>query len=88
MRKSTEAIGAAVRECLSRCSQANFPLAALAGFVAQLRQGGWREADVHEVEATVRKLLAGIVMERGNGIWPPSDRQVAVRTAEEGGFQR
>ena len=69
-----DSIRSAIQIGFSRCSRATERLACLAEFVGSLRQNGWREAHVHEVESAVRRMLAGVLVERGNGIWPPEDR--------------
>ena len=59
--QSRKSVRSKVRECLARCSGAPIPLACLAEFVSQLRQEGWEEADIHQVEVTVLKILAGMI---------------------------
>ena len=51
----------AVRECLDRCYRADDRLAQLALYIGHLRADGWLEADIDEVETTVRRMLCDIV---------------------------
>jgi hypothetical protein len=54
-------INDAIRQCLDGCYRAQFPLAYLAEYVAKLRADEtWREAEVQEVEVSVRQMLKGI----------------------------
>jgi hypothetical protein len=54
-------ISAAVRDCLDQCQRTEFPLANLAVFLESLRlDPNWNEAEVQQVETTVRRILSGI----------------------------
>lgn len=55
-------VNKAIRECLANCEQASDILARIEGFLLVLKViGGWREAELHEVEVGVRKVLYGIL---------------------------
>ena len=51
----------AIRHCLAQCYATDFPLTRLAQFCTKLRQLGWSQQDVREVETAVRRLLAGVM---------------------------
>ena len=61
MSQSEAHIAAAVRACLARCHEGLTPIGAIAEFVSELRDQGWEEAHIHQVEKTVRRVWAGIV---------------------------
>lgn len=55
-------INAAVRECLDACYKSEQPLNCLADYAMRLRgHPDWREAEIHEFETTVRRILSEIV---------------------------
>lgn len=55
-------INTAIRACLDRCYGAESPLAAMAQFLADLRRRPeWKQAEVEEVEVTVRRILQAVV---------------------------
>jgi len=69
---NSERINAAIRSCLESCYESQVPLACLAEYVANLRADPlWRDADVHEVEVTVRQLLKQIVNSQGDTMSHP-----------------
>jgi hypothetical protein len=59
--QSEQAINEAVRECLARCASGRTPLGVMAEYIGELRDAGWETEDIRTVEATARKVLAGIV---------------------------
>jgi hypothetical protein len=59
--QSQALIHAAVKECLVRCYQGGTPLGVLGAFIAELREKGWSEPDIRQVELAVRKVLAGVM---------------------------
>jgi len=61
MAQPPESINNAIAECLARCYRGTTPLGEMAQFAGELRANGWDDDDIRSVEATVRKLLAGIV---------------------------
>jgi hypothetical protein len=69
LRRETEL---AIRECVTRCSSAAFPLACLAQFCSELRSQGWSGEEIHRVEAIARRMLAAI-MGRENETLPGAD---------------
>lgn len=54
-------IRAAVNDCLLRCYRGDTPLGAIAEFAGELRDSGWQEADIRQVESSVRRVLAGVM---------------------------
>ena len=61
-------INNAVHECLDRCYETD-SLPVIAAFLDELKKiGDWREAEIHEVELTVHKLLQRIAMDSGDRI--------------------
>jgi len=54
-------IHTAVKECLVRCYQGGTPLGVLGEFIGELREKGWSELDIRQVESAVRKVLAGVM---------------------------
>jgi hypothetical protein len=59
-RKSAKALAAAVRQCVAECSAGGMLVTRLAEFVVRLRQRGWHDDDVHQVELAALRILAGI----------------------------
>jgi len=59
--QSEQAINEAVRECLARCAGGKTPIGVIAEYIGELRDAGWSASDIRTVEATARKVLAGIV---------------------------
>jgi len=54
-------VNRAIRECLEACYQASDILPKIAGFLADLKTvPGWREAEIHEVELAIHKVLHGV----------------------------
>ena len=68
LRRETEL---AIRECVTRCSKAAYPLACLAQFCSELKSQGWSGEENHRVEAIARRILAAI-MGRENETLPGS----------------
>ena len=64
---SLDRINAAVRECLSRCFQAEDAVATIRNYIAQLRNQGWTEPEVALVRATVTRFLRQLAGELENG---------------------
>lgn len=58
---SEEKIRAAVGECLMRCYRGHTPLGVIAEFAGELRNSGWQEPEIRQVESSVRKVLAGVM---------------------------
>jgi hypothetical protein len=56
-----------VRECLARCYAGSTPLGVIAEYIAHLREQGWSQDDIRAVEMSVRKVLAGLVMNDDDG---------------------
>ena len=57
-------VNQAVQECLAECYRSANPLAALAGFIAQLRsQPEWTDSEVEGVETAVLRILKALVAE-------------------------
>jgi hypothetical protein len=55
-------VNQAIRDCLQDCDQATDILAGIEAFLLNLQaRGGWREAELREVEAGVRRMLYGIL---------------------------
>jgi len=55
-------INTAIRDCLAFCYKSEIPLARLAEFLILLRSDqSWREADVMQVESSVRRVLTVII---------------------------
>lgn len=55
-------INRAVHGCLGRCYQSGDALPEIARFLEELRAAGdWREAEIHEVELAVHKVLHKVV---------------------------
>jgi hypothetical protein len=62
MSDKTAKINTAIRDCLARCYESEAPLAELAEYVILLRaEPAWSDAEIYEVETTVRRVLMGIV---------------------------
>jgi hypothetical protein len=62
---------AAVRECLANCYGKDFPLAALAEYVARLKQTDWTPSEIHKLEAAVTRILLAVVT--------PKERDTFIR---------
>ena len=58
---TTSMIRVEVGECLSQCEVSQTPLDTLAAFLNDLRLHGWNEADLHEVERPVMRVLARLM---------------------------
>jgi hypothetical protein len=56
-------LSSAIRNCLEECRQAESPLPVIAATMDRLRKQDWHEADVKRVEAVVRKVLVGVLVE-------------------------
>jgi hypothetical protein len=70
-------INNAVHECLDRCYETDDSLPVIAAFLDELKKiGDWREAEIHEVELAVHKLLQQV--STGG-----SDRSSAAETDSE-----
>jgi hypothetical protein len=55
-------IQAAIRECLDSYVPGGLPIAHLANYLDHLHEDpAWEQAEIHEVEATVRYVLATLV---------------------------
>jgi hypothetical protein len=54
-------IRAAVNNCLMRCYGGGTPLGVIAEFAGELRDSGWHEDAIRQVESSVRKVLAGVM---------------------------
>jgi hypothetical protein len=63
--QSENSIREAVKACLNRCYEGATPLGVLAESLADLRERGWSESDVRQVEISVRKVLAGVMIKEG-----------------------
>jgi hypothetical protein len=59
--QSEDTIRAAVADCLAQCYRGGTPLGVLAEFVAKVRDEGWADPEVRQVESSVRKVLAGVM---------------------------
>ncbi len=71
-----EKVNGAIRGCLVRCCESDDPLAALAELHETLRSnGGWSEAELHEVDVGVRLLLCEFL----RGATCPGDEPPSVR---------
>jgi hypothetical protein len=46
---------------LAHCYQSAYPLTTLALFCAELREDGWPDSEIHGVEITVLRTLAGVM---------------------------
>jgi len=57
---TSEKIRTAVKDCLTRCYQGT-PLGVIAEFSGELRDAGWDESDIRQVETAVRRVLAGMM---------------------------
>jgi hypothetical protein len=57
----TERINKAIRDCLQRCQGTESPVACLALFCDELRQGGWNDSEVLTVEVAVIRILSIVV---------------------------
>ena len=64
--QSEQVINQAVRECLARCASGKTPLGVMAEYIGELQDAGWDREDIRTVEATARKVLAGIVRSDGD----------------------
>src|SRR4051812_34322812 len=53
-------ISRAVQRCIARCD-GKTPIGVLAEFLAELRQQGWSESEIRQVETAARRVLAGII---------------------------
>jgi hypothetical protein len=58
---TSEKIRAAVKDCLTRCYAGHTPLGIIAEFAGGLRDAGWNEPDIRQVETAVRRVLAGVM---------------------------
>jgi hypothetical protein len=55
-------VNEAIRDCLRQCEEGPDILAGFEGFLLSLSaEGGWHEAELHEVETGVRRVLYGIL---------------------------
>jgi len=55
-------INNAVHECLDRCYRTDDARPQIAEFLEELKSAGdWREAEIHEVELIVHKVLHGVL---------------------------
>jgi hypothetical protein len=54
-------IRGAVNDCLLRCYRGGTPLGVIAEFAGELRDSGWEEEAIRQVESSVRKVLAGVM---------------------------
>lgn len=55
-------INKAIRKCVEQCEQTTAILAKIEEFLLGLKaKGGWRQAELREVEIGVRKVLYGIL---------------------------
>lgn len=62
-------MNAAVRACLNECYHSTEPLVSLAAFIESLRRfGNWREAELLQIETTVRRILNSVVTTRDDSI--------------------
>ena len=60
--QAADKINSAIRECLARCYESDAPLANLAEYLIRLRSDpSWREAEVYQVESTVRRVLTRMI---------------------------
>ena len=57
-------INCAVRHAVSECCKGEFPLIFLADFADYLRDAGWREEDIKEVDRRVAAELAALKVSR------------------------
>jgi hypothetical protein len=57
-RQPAHAIGAAVRDCLAECRQAEMPLSALCRYTCYLQSRQWAARDIRTVEKTALRILA------------------------------
>jgi hypothetical protein len=64
---SNNSIRNAVRDCLARCYAGDTPLGVIAECIAQLREQGWSQNDIRAVEMSVRKVMAGLVVDDDSG---------------------
>jgi hypothetical protein len=53
-------VSRAVQRCIARC-YGKTPIGVIAEFLAELRQQGWTELEIHQVETAARRVLAGII---------------------------
>jgi len=53
-------ISRAVQRCVGRCD-GKTPIGVIAEFVAELREQGWSESEIHQVETAARRIVAGII---------------------------
>jgi hypothetical protein len=82
-------LNTAIRACLDRCYKADSPLVALASFVAELRRRPqWREAEIDEVESTVRRILQAVVTRRDDRRFNHAPRTPADRPSASGTCSR
>jgi hypothetical protein len=71
-------LNGAIHACLDECYSASNPLAALASFVRRLRTNpAWREAEIEEVEQTVRRMLRALVVRHREDRLSPVSREPA-----------
>jgi hypothetical protein len=60
-------MNAAVRACLTECYNSSQPLDCLAAFIDSLRRHGhWRDAELLQIEMTVRRILNSVVTPVGD----------------------
>jgi hypothetical protein len=65
----------AIRACLDQCYCSSNPLASLASFVRHLRNNpAWREAEIEELEHTVRRILKAMVVRHNDDRLSPMSR--------------
>jgi len=53
-------ISRAVQQCIARCD-GKTPIGVIAEFLVELRQQGWPESEIRQVETAARRVLAGII---------------------------
>jgi hypothetical protein len=61
--EAENSIRVAVQDCLARCYKGGTPLGVIAEYLAELRRSGWPEDQVRQVENSVRKVLAGVMLD-------------------------
>ncbi len=58
---SSDKIRSAIKDCLTRCYGGGTPLGIIAEFAGELRDSGWNETDIRQVELAVRRVLSGVM---------------------------
>jgi hypothetical protein len=58
---TTNRLNGAVQLCLQQCYRSDNPIASLAQYTANLRQLGWDEAEIEELEIVVRRILGRVL---------------------------